>query len=463
MKRYRFCFLTFTMVDLGEDLIGVEPAWHASGSFLFDSSEGPVCVVVPGTPSSALSGDYAECSYYLEEIGPDPTSTPPLIYTVRLEVLDEDGRPVNGVNVAGGNIFGSTAQGGILERSMVDDGQFQQHLDATYRVEKSGCIVDQQQVLVDKSGGFATITLRLTCSEPLVRLPGAFSRLLFDGENIWLADSRDNTLIKMAIDGTVLGTFPVGGLPHNMVFDGRNIWVAIGRDSVAKLDLNGQMEGTFDIEMTDVGDIEDHISDLVFDGEGIWVEHYNARATKLALDGTELWTIFLQGARGEALVFAGDRMLRVGGPILGRPTLRAFDLEGTLLQHVVLGENYIWDAAFGGDGIWVVDSCYVTKISLDGGAVLGPFRTSVCGGDRELIFDGEYIWVAERGNGAVSLVSRIALDGQLLDVYPVGITVSDLVFDGESIWVATADDFVWSDVEQSDFPTTISVWKITPD
>ena len=391
--------------------------------------------------------------------GGDTVSTPEVqINTIRLKVVDEEGLPLNGVNVAGGNIFGSTAQGGILERSMVGDGQFQQHLDATYRVEKSGCVVDQQQALIDESGGFATITLRLTCSRPLVRLPGEFIRLLFDGENLWLADSKNNTLIKMAIDGAALGTFPVGGSPSQLAFDGESIWVVIGRDSVAKFDLNGQMEGTFDIEMTDVDDVQDHISDLVFDGQGIWVEHYNSRATKLALDGIELWTIFLQGARGEHLVFAGDRMLRVGGPILGLPSLRSVNMEGTLQYVAGIGNNYIWDAAFGGDGIWLADSCYVTKISLDGGAVLGPFRTSVCGGDRELLFEGGYIWVAEKGNGAVSLVSRIALDGRVLDVYPVGDSINDLVFDGKNLWVATADDFV-----SSGYPTTISVWKITPD
>jgi hypothetical protein len=55
-------------VDTREDLTGVEPAWRASGYFVFDSSQGPVCMVVPGTPVSEIPGGAArECRYYLEE------------------------------------------------------------------------------------------------------------------------------------------------------------------------------------------------------------------------------------------------------------------------------------------------------------------------------------------------------------------------------------------------------------
>ena len=91
--------------------------------------------------------------------GGDAKSTPELqIYTVRFEVVDEEGVPVNGVNVAGGDIFGSTAQGGILERSMVDEGQFRQHLDATYQVEKFACVVDQQQVRIDETSDNFEVT-----------------------------------------------------------------------------------------------------------------------------------------------------------------------------------------------------------------------------------------------------------------------------------------------------------------
>ena len=87
------------------------------------------------------------------------------VYVVTVEVVDEDGLHISGVNVTGGDIFGSTEQGGILERVMADEGQFRQHLDATYRVEKPGCIVDRQQVRIDEtSDNLATVTLHLACN-----------------------------------------------------------------------------------------------------------------------------------------------------------------------------------------------------------------------------------------------------------------------------------------------------------
>ena len=103
------------------------------------------------------------------------------VYVVTVQVVGEDGLPVNGVSVAGGDIFGSTEEGGTLERAMVDEGQFRQHLDATYQVEKSGCIVDRQQVLIDeKSDNFASDhtasslyraagTIRQICRRPAIR------------------------------------------------------------------------------------------------------------------------------------------------------------------------------------------------------------------------------------------------------------------------------------------------------
>jgi len=180
---------------------------------------------------------------------------------VTVEVVDEDGLPVSGVNVAGGDIFGSTEEGGTLERAMVDEGQFRQHLDATYQVEKSGCIVDRQQVLIDEtSDNLATITLHLACIEPLVRLDRPPGALLFDGENPWTVNFFQNTVTKIARDGTVLGIFPVGHKPTRLAFDGKYVWVAYAsyeipdagpfvklpdRDRLTKLDMNGRQVGNY--------------------------------------------------------------------------------------------------------------------------------------------------------------------------------------------------------------------------
>ena len=241
------------------------------------------------------------------------------VYVVAVEVVDEDGVPVSRVNVAGGDIFGSTEQGDTLERAMIDEGQFRQHLDATYQVEKAGCVVNQKQVSIDeRNDNLAKIILHLACIQPVVRLDRPPAAPLFDGENIWMTNPFHDTVTKVARDGTVLGIFPVGHKPTMVAFDGENVWVAYSsydipevgplvklpdRDRLTKLDMNGHQVGNYHIGLTDsppwtaglrevsgaVFDL-DEITDLVFDGENIWVSHRFGGATKLALDGTELWT-----------------------------------------------------------------------------------------------------------------------------------------------------------------------------
>jgi DNA-binding beta-propeller fold protein YncE len=59
----------------------------------------------------------------------------------------------------------------------------------------------------------------------------------FDGANIWVSKSFDNTITKLrASDGTFQGTFATGLRPSGLAFDGANIWVVNTVDStVSKL------------------------------------------------------------------------------------------------------------------------------------------------------------------------------------------------------------------------------------
>jgi DNA-binding beta-propeller fold protein YncE len=70
---------------------------------------------------------------------------------------------------------------------------------------------------------------------PVGSLPNGIA---FDGANVWVANSGDNTVSKLRVnDGKMLGTFSVGSFPVNGVaFDGANIWVTNGgSNSISKL------------------------------------------------------------------------------------------------------------------------------------------------------------------------------------------------------------------------------------
>ena len=67
-----------------------------------------------------------------------------------------------------------------------------------------------------------------------VDAPGS---LAFDGANIWVTSSNENTVTKLrASDGALLGTFSVGSNPYSVAFDGANIWVtSFYSNTVSKL------------------------------------------------------------------------------------------------------------------------------------------------------------------------------------------------------------------------------------
>jgi DNA-binding beta-propeller fold protein YncE len=74
---------------------------------------------------------------------------------------------------------------------------------------------------------------RLDVSRPPEGVLGTFAvgaapkGVVFDGANIWVANSDDGTVTKLrASDGSNMGTFLVGSGPEGVAFDGANIWVA---------------------------------------------------------------------------------------------------------------------------------------------------------------------------------------------------------------------------------------------
>jgi DNA-binding beta-propeller fold protein YncE len=51
--------------------------------------------------------------------------------------------------------------------------------------------------------------------------------IAFDGTHTWVANSTDNTVTRLNLDGTVngLGPIPVGTTPEGIASDGTHMWV----------------------------------------------------------------------------------------------------------------------------------------------------------------------------------------------------------------------------------------------
>ena len=218
--------------------------------------------------------------------------------------------------------------------------------------------------------------------------------LVFDGTNVWVANTFDDSLMKLSPDGSVAGTFPVGKGPAALAFDGEHLWVAnTGLEltteepppgTVSKVTLTGEAVDEFPVGRWPVA--------LAFDGQWLWVANLvDKTVMKLALNGSLVGKIELD-LRPRALAVVGDDLWVLTdeeGASNGAITVLSSSLE--------------------------VLATYTT----------GPIPQSI-------LFDGESVWVANLGD---STVTRMALDGTVLATIEVeegGLLA--LGFDGETIW-----------------------------
>jgi DNA-binding beta-propeller fold protein YncE len=118
-------------------------------------------------------------------------------------------------------------------------------------------------------------------------------------------------------------------------------------------------------------------------------------------------------------------------------------LSGEILSTTNVGAAPI-EMAFDGANIWVTDytSSDVTIVNSDG-LVLKTIPLPSANPEG-IIFDGEYIWVANNGVGANSVTKFNAVSQTLLATYPVGLNPDGLAFDGNFIWVTNSyNNNVW--------------------
>ena len=124
--------------------------------------------------------------------------------------------------------------------------------------------------------------------------------MAYDGEHLWIANQLDNTVSKLAVDGAILGPYPMPS-PMDMVFDGEAIWATNGADgTVTKMALDGSPLGIFQAGSYPVA--------MVIGGEAIWVANNDLifglgedAVTKLGLDGAYLGTFPLDHPRETSL------------------------------------------------------------------------------------------------------------------------------------------------------------------
>jgi DNA-binding beta-propeller fold protein YncE len=207
--------------------------------------------------------------------------------------------------------------------------------------------------------------------------------LVFDGANIWAANSYVNTVTKLrASDGKTLGTFAVGKTPKFLAFDGDAIWVTNTQGaSITKLRaIDGKTLGTFS---DDLG-----VVDIAFDGTYMWVTNVKNTVTRFKQDGTQAGT-FNVGPTPTSLTFDGEDVFVAA--IDGTVTkLRASD--GQVLANYNAGNADGSGMAFDGQNLWLTGGPYIVEMRPSDGAVL--LQKRLHGGLAGVGFDGADVWVA---------------------------------------------------------------------
>ena len=292
---------------------------------------------------------------------------------------------------------------------------------------------------------------------------------MFDGENVWVANTFDDSLMKLSPDGTVLSTFPVGKGPVALTFDGEHLWVAnTGLDptteepppgTVSKLRLTGEVVGEFPVGRWPVA--------MAFDGQRLWVANLvDKTVMQLSLDGRLVDELTLD-LRPVALAVVGDDVWVLTGTDEGNSgaiTVLSSSLQ--VLATYPTSPPHPLALLFDGQSVWVGSSSdsTVTKMAQDG-TVLATIELKEA--PIGLGFDGESIWVTT----FEGLLFQLSLDGQIVSFLPMGNPVA-IAWDGRALWTVlptgqpTTEGLVYRlevhDATAPSFPLRVAPEAIAP-
>jgi DNA-binding beta-propeller fold protein YncE len=104
------------------------------------------------------------------------------------------------------------------------------------------------------------------------------------------------------------------------------------------------------------------------------------------------------------------------------------------------------DLAFDGTNVWVTDySTSDVQVINQAGQVINIFYLATGSDPEGIVFDGQYIWIANNGAGANSVTKIDAARQTLVATYPVGLNPDGVAYDGTYIWVTNSyNNSVWT-------------------
>ena len=236
----------------------------------------------------------------------------------------------------------------------------------------------------DRNGGFIQT----------LPIDGELLAIGFDGEYLWVTRT-DNTVVKLDRTGAIVGQFPTGGDPIAIAFGPQAVWIAnYGSNTVSRLDRNGVSVATLTVR------------------NGPWSIATTPNGDVLVVSfGTRTVEVFPSGiptALGRHTVGQSPWAIAVADGVawvtnFGDNSVSVINLTSASVGSLDVGNGPKGISA-GAGAMWVASSLSneLVKVRMDDWMILDTW--AVGNEPDAVVFDGDRVFVANRGSGSVSLV-----------------------------------------------------------
>lgn len=218
--------------------------------------------------------------------------------------------------------------------------------------------------------------------------------LAFDGERLWVASARNNTVQVINPMTSQIGRpIAVGQSPIALAIDGAHLWVAnYGDDTVIAIDLE---TGTASAPVS----VGRGPAALAYDGNRLWVANSDDNTVQaINLKTGVLGAPIAVGKQPVALAFDGTRLWVANAK---DDTVQSLDpATGQTGQPIPTG-NRPTALAFDGARLWVANYWSNTVRAIDPASAAASAPIAVDIGPFALHFDGTRLWIVNRDSDTV--------------------------------------------------------------
>jgi YVTN family beta-propeller protein len=267
-----------------------------------------------------------------------------------------------------------------------------------------------------------------------IDLPNSASGLAVGAGSLWVADSLDQTLLRIdPKTHEIVKTIGIGFAPEAVTATSHAVWVAehAGADNFASIrEINPQTDQGGRALRLDIGGAQ--VTGLAADDEGIWLALLFNGVYRIE-EGTDQPLGPVRSSGDTASLTLGDHVLWIAegdDQVVSRvePATRTVQLsipfDAREPDSMAFGAGALWVADAGGDKVWRIDP---VRNEVSGIIAVGDAPASIA-------VDGNAVWVANRGDGTVS---RIDPDnGAVVSTIEVGKSVDGVAAGEGAVWVS---------------------------